>query len=76
MVRLRVREIAESQGLNIQDLANKSGVAYSTVLDLWHDRVQQINKRTLGRISKALGVKPGELLDEDDQKNLEPLLAA
>lgn len=76
MVKLRVRELAELQGLNIQALANRSGVAYSSVLDLWHDRVQRIDKKTLGRISKALGVKPGELLSEgDDEKNVAPALA-
>jgi DNA-binding Xre family transcriptional regulator len=64
MVTLRVRELAEAQGLNIQELANRSGIAYSSALDLWYDRVQRIDKKTIGKIAKALGVRPGDLFGE------------
>lgn len=68
MVKLRVRELAEAQGLNIQELAKRSGVAYSSALDLWYDRVQRIDKKTIGRIAKALGVRPGDLFGEDEDE--------
>jgi putative transcriptional regulator len=68
MIKFRVREIAEKQGLNIQRLASKSGIAYSTILDLWHDRVRRIDKATLNRLCEALNVTPGDLIirDPDD----------
>jgi transcriptional regulator with XRE-family HTH domain len=67
MVKLRVRELAEAQGLNIQELAKRSGIAYSSALDLWYDRVQRIDKKTIGRVAKALGVRPGELFGEEEE---------
>lgn len=68
MVKLRIRELAEAQGLNIQELANRSGIAYSSALDLWYDRVQRIDKKTIARVSKALGVRPGDLFGESEDK--------
>lgn len=64
MVTLRVRELAEAQGMNIQELANRSGIAYSSALDLWYDRVQRIDKKTIAKVSTALGVRPGALFGE------------
>lgn len=65
MIKFRVRELAEQRGLNMQALADKSGVAYSTVLDLWHDRVKRIDKTTLNKICVALEVQPGDVLIRD-----------
>lgn len=78
MIRLRVKEVAEGQGLNIQALAVKSGIAYSTILDLWHDRARRIDKNTLSRLCEALGVGAGDLVvyEESGEKDLEPALAA
>jgi DNA-binding Xre family transcriptional regulator len=66
--------------LALEDFAFCSGLAYSSALDIWHDRVQRIDKKTLSRVSKALEVRPGELFaDEDEQagdEKVEPALAA
>ncbi len=62
MVVFRVKEIAEAQGLNMQKLSAKSGISYSTVVDLWYDRTRRIDKDTLARLCEALGVSTGELL--------------
>ena len=76
MVKLRVRELAEAQGMNIQDLATKSGIAYSSAVDLWYDRVQRIDKKTISKVSKALSVRPGDLFaEEDDMAALWPAFA-
>jgi DNA-binding Xre family transcriptional regulator len=77
IIKLRVREVAEAQGLNIQELSDKSKIAYSTVLDFWHDRVRRIDKDTLNRLCEALGVGPGVLIvrEEGDEKNEAPGLA-
>jgi DNA-binding Xre family transcriptional regulator len=68
MVILRVRELAETQGMNIQELATRSGIAYSSALDLWYDRVQRIDKKTIDKVAKALGVRPGELFGEKEDR--------
>ena len=76
MVRLRVKEIAEAQGLNMHSLATKTGISYSTIVDVWHDRTRRIDKETLSRLCQALGVTPGELLIfEEEEDEMSPALA-
>lgn len=72
MIKLRVREVAESKGMTMQALSDKSGIAYSTVVDLWYDRTRRIDKKTLGSLCAALEVEPGDLIvreQEQTQKN-------
>lgn len=71
MAFLRVRELAEAQGLNITTLGRKAELAYGTTHQLWHDKADQLNRRTLIRVARALGVKVGELFAEDaDQEEV------
>ncbi len=76
MVSFRIREIAEAQGLNMQKLSAKSGISYSSIVDLWYDRTRRIDKDTLSRLCQALGVTPGELLtfeaEEESSGNYTP----
>lgn len=65
MTKLRIKELAEQQGLNIQHLAQRAGVSYSTAHSLWHDRVEQWNRRTLDRMALALGVRVADLFAGD-----------
>ena len=71
-VRLQVKELAETQGLNISQLtlqANRltpgARLSYPTVHALWHNRTQRPDLGTLAAIARALGVQPGELLVVD-----------
>ncbi len=64
--------------MNMQNLATKSGISYSTIVDLWHDRTRRIDKDTLSRLCLALGTTPGELLafDEETEEEIDsPALA-
>ena len=65
MTRLRIRELAEEQGLNITTLARKSNLSYTTAHALWHDKTDQLNRRTLDRLALALGVRVGDLFEGD-----------
>lgn len=81
MIKFLVREIAEGQGLNIQGLSDKSGIAYSTIVDVWYDRTRRIDKATLSRLCAALQATPGELLEyvedeEADSKRAPDLVGA
>jgi transcriptional regulator with XRE-family HTH domain len=69
---LRVKELAEQQGMNIQALSYKSRLAYSTVLDFWHDKVTQLNRRTLDRLALALGVNVSDLFGGEPVKEKSP----
>ncbi len=63
-VSLRVRELAENQGLNISKLQIKSGLAMTTVRRYWYEEGEQVSLVALAALAKALGVNPGELLGE------------
>ena len=78
MVNLRVRELANEKGITtIKELAGRAGLAYDTAADLWHGRMQRIDRDVLARVCKALGVLPGDLLVfEDTEEMLSPMLAA
>ncbi len=78
MVNLRVRELANEKGITtIKELAARAGLAYDTAADLWHGRMQRIDRDVLARVCKALGVRPGDLLVLDDKEEMfSPALAA
>ena len=68
MVNLRVRELAEERGITtITELAERAHLAYDTARDLWHGRMQRIDRDVLGRVCLALGVKPGDILTMEEQ---------
>ncbi len=68
MVYLRVQELARERGITtITDLAERANLAYDTARDLWHGRMQRIDRDVLGRVCLALDVKPGDILTMDEQ---------
>jgi len=69
---LRVKELAEARGWNKSRLAREAKLTYPTVLSLWDDRVEQLNRRTLDRLALAFGVTVGELFaGEPDPRALD-----
>lgn len=61
---LRVKEVAESKGYTILRLSRESGLAYSTVLQYWHDRLRRLDVEVLQKIAKTLQVSVRELIQE------------
>ena len=70
-VRLRVRDIAREKGIGMGKLQRMSDVAYNTVRRIFKDPYYITTTQTLGKIARALGVAPGELIEEvpDDVHN-------
>lgn len=65
MVRLRIKEIAEQQGLDRAKLARRADVAYGTVHDVWNNpEDDNITLKKLKQIAAALGVSVRDLLEE------------
>jgi transcriptional regulator with XRE-family HTH domain len=64
MIRLRVKELAESQGLNRSQLQLKSGVTLPLLNRYWNNNTTEVKLDAIEKIAKALGVKPGELIAE------------
>ena len=81
MIELRVQEIARERGITtITALAEKASLAYDTARDLWHGRMQRIDRDVLGRLCATLEVEPGDLIvwvpDEDGKINIPGLALA
>lgn len=65
-VRLRVREVAEGRGFkNARELADAAGIAYPTAYAYWDDTNENVSKRVLAKLCKALSVHVYALVDDD-----------
>ena len=69
MVRLRVKEVAESKGYNMSTLSRAADVPFISIKRVWRNPYYEIKLATLGKIARALGVSTSELI-EDVPENL------
>lgn len=80
MTHLRIKELAEAQGLNITTLARKAELSYTTAHALWHDTAKQWNRDTLNSVARVLGCRVSDLIagepGEPKSGNWEPALIA
>jgi transcriptional regulator with XRE-family HTH domain len=67
LARLKVREVAQNQGLDMAKLSRRSDVAYRTIVRVWHNPKHDVSLSTLEKIAKALGVRIVDLLAEDEE---------
>jgi transcriptional regulator with XRE-family HTH domain len=51
---LRIKEIAEAQGLNMSTLAKASGLAYTTIHRYWKGYIQRPDNEVLRKLAAAL----------------------
>ena len=68
MIRLKVKELAEQQGLNMAQLARKADIDQRTLRRVYRDPTQEISTLVLGKLATALNVSPGDLLEVVDDK--------
>jgi DNA-binding Xre family transcriptional regulator len=66
MIRLRVKEIAESKGLNMAQLARKADVDLRTVRRIYREPTSEISTTVLDKLATALDVKPADLIDSTE----------
>ena len=64
MLRQKIKEVAESQGINQGKLSRLADVGYSTIRRIFDDPYYSINLSTLDKIAKALDVPATELIEE------------
>ncbi len=64
MVRLVLREMLKARGWSQLELARRARLRPATIHALYHSRVTGIDFETLERLSQALGVEPGQLLEQ------------
>lgn len=71
MVRLRVKEIAESKGFNMSSLSRASDVSFNTIKRIFRDPYKEVTTTTLERIAKALDVPTASLIEDVPEKTSE-----
>lgn len=62
--RLKVKEIAESKGLNRAKLARQADLTYDTLHAIWNDPFRKVSMETLLKLARALNVDVSELYEE------------
>ena len=73
-MKLRIKEVAEAQGLNRNQLQLKSGVTLPLLTRYWNNTTTEVKLEALEKIARALGVQPGDLIafdNEDEGKSLD-----
>jgi DNA-binding Xre family transcriptional regulator len=63
VIRLRVKEVAEKQGLNMSQLSRRSDIQYNTIRDIWSRPERDIALSTLEKLATALDVPISELYE-------------
>ena len=63
MLRLRVKEVAESKGFTMSGLSRASDVSFRTIKRLFRNPFADANASTLEKIALALGVEVGDLVE-------------
>ena len=72
-IRLRIKEVARKKGVSMGKLQRDADVAYNTVKRMYKNPYHVITTETLGKLAKALGVSPGELIEEvQDEMRVPP----
>jgi DNA-binding Xre family transcriptional regulator len=56
--------MAKQKGFSMGKLQRDADVAYNTVKRMYKNPYHVITTETLGKLAKALGVPPGELVEE------------
>ena len=65
MIRLRVKEVAQAQGIGMLKLSRLADVSYRTVQGVWRDPYREISIRTLEKFARALSVPSHELIEDE-----------
>lgn len=67
MIRLRVKEVAREKGISQSRLSRKADVDLTTLRKIYNEPTKaNPTVETLGRLATALGVHPGELIEQVD----------
>ena len=62
-LRLKIRELAEAQGLDRAKLARRADVTYQTVHNVWNNPYADVSIATLEKLAQALNRDVSELYE-------------
>ena len=63
MIRLKIKEIADEQGITMTKLSHRSEISFNTIKSIYRNPYRTINTDTLERLAIALGVTPVDLIE-------------
>ena len=63
MIRLKVKEIAETNKLSMARLARRADIDFKTVQRIYRDPYREVTTTTLDKLAQALGVDASELIE-------------
>ncbi|KPV53877.1 hypothetical protein SE17_07060 [Kouleothrix aurantiaca] len=70
MVRLRLRELAQSRGLNMSQVQRKTGLTIGMVRRYWYNQTTQVDLLALDALARLLEIEPGAFFsDEPDEEH-------
>lgn len=67
---LKVKELAEAQGLKLNDFIKFLGLQWMVMSKIWYNNGVNLNKGTLMQIAAFLGVKVKDLFEDGDASDL------
>ena len=67
-VRFRLRELLAERGMSQTDLQTRTGLAYSTVNDLFNNKPRRVELETLDVLCEILDCSIGDLLERVPEK--------
>ena len=62
-IRIRLREILEARGMSQTELQMQTGLGYSSINAMYHNKTQRVEFGTLDVLCETLKVTPGDLLE-------------
>ena len=65
-LRLKIRELAEAQGLDRAKLARRADVTYQTVHNIWNNPYANVSIATLEKLAQALNCDVSEVYERVD----------
>ncbi len=68
-IRSKLSTLMGTKRYNIQDVYEKTGLARSTIANLYHDKTQRIDYDTLDKLCKLFECSVGDLIEFCDKDN-------
>ena len=64
MIRLKVKEVAEKQGLNMSQLARKADIDVRTLRKIYRDPTREVSTHIVSKLAEALNVPSTDLIED------------
>lgn len=67
-IRVRLRDLLEKRGMAQTELQARSGLGYSTINALYHEKTERIEFATLEKLCEVLECEVGDVLERVPEK--------